>query len=177
MRTTFATSSHYIKYGCSINDYVWKGIINMLELWRTRANETRKAKNISVKAMAEKSTTHMTEETLRRILQAVTENPGIEKVIDIAQMVDLEVWELFAPDAVVVGYKGFAVLQAEFEALKAEKEVLIEENISLREGLATATSTANALNYENDRLRLTMAHNEKTISLQEEIIALLKRDK
>ena len=149
----------------------------MLDLWRTRANETRKAKNISVKAMAEKSTTHMTEETLRRILQAVTENPGIEKVIDIAQMVDLEVWELFAPDAVVVGYKGFAVLQAEFEALKAEKEVLIEENTSLREGITKATSTVEALKHENEKLRLTVEHNEKVITLQEEIITLRKEAK
>lgn len=149
----------------------------MWDMWREKVIETRKAKGITIKMMAEASALHLSDETITRYLKAKTDSPGVDKVIDIGQTVGLEPWELFADDAMVIAYRGFLTLQAEFDAIKAERDALSAEVEMLRESLATATSTVNALNHENDRLRLTTAHNEKTISLQEEIIALLKRDK
>lgn len=146
-------------------------------MWREKIIEARKAKGITIKMMAEASLLHLTEETVARYLNAKTESPGVDKVIDLGHTVGLEPWELFADDDMVVAYRGFLALQAEFETTKAERDTLLTEIEALREAATTATARANELSYENERLRLTIKHNEKVIALQEDIIELAKGKK
>jgi lambda repressor-like predicted transcriptional regulator len=146
-------------------------------MWRERIIATRKAKGITIQTMSDNSDPHLTPETITRVLSSKTESPRVDTVLNVGRTVGLEPWEIFADDALIVAYQGFLTLQAEFESVKAERDALLSEVETLREGITTASSTVNALNYENDRLRLTITHNEKTMALQEEIIALLKREK
>ena len=143
-------------------------------MWRERIVETRKAKGITVKMMAERTPSNISAETITRILNEKTDDPRISTVLALGESVGLAPWELFAETADLIAYQSFLTLQAEVDGLKAEKEALAAENESLKSDAADANSRAAALEIENDRLRLTTAHKDEVIELQKEIIELHK---
>jgi transcriptional regulator with XRE-family HTH domain len=150
-------------------------------MWRERIVETRKAKGITIKTMAERTPSHMSAEAITRILNEKTDDPRISTVLALGEAVGLSPWELFAETADLIAYQSFLTLQAEVDRLKAEvdelkaeKEALAAENEALKSDVADANSRAAALEIENDRLRLTSAHKDEVINLQKEIIGLHK---
>ena len=132
-------------------------------MWRERIIETRKAKGITIKMMSERSINHLPAETITRILNAKTESPGIDTVLDLAQTVGLSDWELFVDPAVLVTYQSYLSLQAEIEALKEERGVLVAEIVALKDEVKNAC----ALEAEIERLRLILAHKEEIIGLHD----------
>lgn len=143
-------------------------------MWRERIVETRKAKGITIKTMAERTPSHMSAEAITRILNEKTDDPRISTVLALGEAVGLSPWELFAETADLIAYQSYLTLQAEVDDLKAEKEALAAENEALKSDAADANSRAAALEIENDRLRLTSAHKDEVIGLQKEIIGLHK---
>ena len=75
----------------------------------------------------------------------IKEGPGIETIIAVCNALGVEVWEIF-----YTGDKSFVGLQAEFIALKDERDSLVAENAVLKS--------------ENDRLHT------KVDTLKDEII-------
>lgn len=143
-------------------------------MWRERIIETRKAKGITIKMMAERTPSHLTVETITRILNEKTDDPRITTVLKLGESVGLSPWELFAETADLIAYQGFLALQAEVDALKSEKEALVADNDILKNESKDLKDKVNTLEVELDRLRLTLAHKEEIISLQDEIIRLHK---
>ena len=146
-------------------------------MWRDRVIETRKAKGITIKMMSERTKSNIPVETITRILNEKTGDPRISTLLEVGESVGLEAWELFADPAVLIAYQSFVALQAEVEtlkaeidALKADKEALVAEN----EALKNNANEVVALKAELDHLRLTLENKEEIISLQAEIIRLLK---
>ncbi len=150
-------------------------------MWRERIIETRKAKGITIKMMAERTPSHLTVETITRILNEKTDDPRITTVLKLGESVGLSPWELFAEPTALIAYQGVITLQAEVDALKSEKEALAAENDSLKNEGKDLKDKVITLEAELDRLRLTLAHKEEMLAhkqqivdLQEEIIKLHK---
>ena len=141
-------------------------------MWRERIVETRKAKGITIKTMAERTPSHMSAEAITRILNEKTDDPRISTVLALGEAVGLSPWELFAEPTALVAYQSLLTLQAEIDDLKAEREALAAENADLKQAVTEATNKAAALELENDRLSLTVAHKEEVIQLQKTIIKL-----
>lgn len=141
-------------------------------MWRERIVETRKAKGITIKTMAERTPSHMSAEAITRILNEKTDDPRISTVLALGEAVGLSPWELFAEPTALVAYQSLLTLQAEIDDLKAEREALAAENADLKQAVTEATNKAAALEIENDRLSLTVAHKEEVIQLQKTIIKL-----
>jgi hypothetical protein len=127
-------------------------------MWRERIIETKKAKGITTKMMSERSASHMPVESITRILNAKTEFPRIDTVLELGASVGLSPWELFAETTSLVGDKSLFVLQTEIDALKAERDALIEEKGAL-------IAENGVLKNKIDTLR------DKVDSLKDEIIA------
>ncbi len=123
-------------------------------MWRDRIIETKKAKGLTTKMMAENSPSHIPADTITRILNTKTDDPRISTVLALGESVGLSPWELFAEPTALVAYQGFLSLQAEAEALKAEKDALAAENEVLKNKV--------------DALR------DETSSLKDELIKVLK---
>ncbi len=130
-------------------------------MWRDRIIETRKAKGITIKMMAERTPSQLTVETITRILNERTDDPRISTVLALGAAVGLSPWELFAETTDLIAYQSYLTLQAEIDALKADKEALTAEN----EALKNNGNEVVALKVENDRLRLTLEHKEEIIAL------------
>ena len=135
-------------------------------MWRERIIEAKKAKGITTKMMAERTPSHITAETITRILSEKTEDPRISTVLALGEAVGLSPWELFAEPNAIVAFQSYMSLQAEHDALMEENNALKNENKDLK-----------CLEKEIDHLRLTLAHKEEVVSLQEEIIRLHKSNK
>lgn len=125
-------------------------------MWRERIIETKKAKGISTKMMAEKS--RMPAETITRILNSKTEFPRIDTVLDLGESVGLSPWELFAEPTDVANYQNFWALQEEVNVLKADMEVFSNENAALKSKIAE-------LKTYNERLLLELKHKEEIIAI------------
>ena len=143
-------------------------------MWRERIIETRKAKGITIKMMAERTPSHLTVETITRILNEKTDDPRITTVLKLGESVGLSPWELFAETADLIAYQGFLALQAEVDTLRSEKEALVTENDRLKNESKDLKDKVTALEAEVDRLRLTLAHKDEIMALQKEIIDLHK---
>lgn len=143
-------------------------------MWRERIIETRKAKGITIKMMAERTPSHLTVETITRILNEKTDDPRITTVLKLGESVGLSPWELFAETADLIAYQGFLALQAEVDTLRSEKEALVTENDSLKNESKDLKDKVTTLEAERDRLRLTLEHKDEIMALQKEIIDLHK---
>ena len=124
--------------------------------------------------MSERTRSHIPAETITRILNKEATDSRLSTVLEIGESVGLAPWELFAEPAMLVAYQSYLTLQAELDALKAEREALAEENAKLKQSVDKAINEAAALRVENDRLSLTVAHKDEVINLQKDIIELHK---
>lgn len=115
--------------------------------------------------MAERTPSHLTVETITRILNEKTSDPRISTVLELGESVGLTPWELFAETNDLIAYQGFVTLQAEHDKLQAEFANLQDENVTFKDKVVN-------LEAENDRLHLTLAHKEEIVSLQKELIDL-----
>lgn len=139
-------------------------------MWRERIIETKRAKGISTHTMSERSVLRLSRETITRILNATTESPGIDTVLDVAQTVGLSPWELFADPDALIAYQGFLTLRTEFEAIKDERDTLIGEIVALRNEITNLEDKTRSLEAKNDLLTMKLEHKEEVIALQKEII-------
>ena len=121
-------------------------------MWRDRIIETKKAKGITIKMMADSTPSHLTVETITRILNTKTEAPRIDTVLALGESVGLSPWELFADPTALISYQGFLTLQAEFDALKAERDTILAENTALKTKVESLRDKIDSLHDEIIRL-------------------------
>ena len=134
-------------------------------MWRVRVIETKKAKGITTKMMSDATESHIPPETITRILNGKTEAPRIDTVLEMGASVGLSPWELFAEPNALIAYQGFLTLQTEFDALKAERDTLVEENAALNADILFLRGELVAAAAENERLRITIAHKDEIIEV------------
>ena len=121
-------------------------------MWRDRIIETKKVKGISIQMMAERTPSHLTVETISRILNTKTEDPRIGTVLALGESVGLSPWELFADPTTLVAYQGFVALQTEVDELKVERDSILAENAALKNKVETLRDKIDHLHDEIIRL-------------------------
>ena len=125
-------------------------------MWLENLKELKKKTGMSSKQIAEK--TRLPERTVSRIFSGDTENPYMDTLRRIVDVLGGSLDDLFAESKVRVANTDLIALQAEYDKLQAEHAALQAENVSLKDKNVT-------LEVENDRLRLTLEHKEEIIAL------------
>lgn len=125
-------------------------------MWLDNLKDLKKQAGMSAKQIAEK--TNLPERTVSRIFSGDTENPYMDTLRRIVDVLGGSLDDLFVESKVRVANTDLIALQAEYDKLSAELANLQAENVSLKDKNV-------ALEVENDRLRLTLEHKEEIISL------------
>lgn len=134
-------------------------------MWLDNLKELKKQSGMSAKQIAEK--TNLPERTVSRIFSGDTENPYMDTLRRIVDVLGGSLDDLFAESKVRVANTDLIALQAEYDKLSSEAGELRAENVRLKDKNA-------ALEVENDHLRLTLEHKEEVLAHKEEIVALQK---
>ena len=125
-------------------------------MWLDNLKELKKQSGMSAKQIAEK--TNLPERTVSRIFSGDTENPYMDTLRRIVDVLGGSLDDLFVESKVRVANTDLIALQAEYDKLQAEASDLRAENVRLKDENAS-------LKAELDRLKLTLAHKEEIISL------------
>lgn len=125
-------------------------------MWLDNLKELKKQSGMSAKQIAEK--TNLPERTVSRIFSGDTENPYMDTLRRIVDVLGGSLDDLFVESKVRVANTDLIALQAEYDKLSAEFANLQAENVSLKDKVVT-------LEVERDRLRLTLEHKEEIIAL------------
>lgn len=137
-------------------------------MFRERINKEKKRLGISAKSMSERSTLHIPEETISRVLSGKTADPGINTVIDLGATLGLAPHELFMDSTLAAEFKAFLELKSKSEETEAERIRILAENETLK-------TTNLALATELEKVKMQLSHKEELLKLKEEIIDLYKR--
>lgn len=129
-------------------------------MFRDRINAEKKRLNLSAKSMSSRSKLHIPEETISRVLNAKTQDPGISTVLDIGETVGLEPYELFMDATLAAEFKVFLELKSKSEETEAERIRIVAENESLK---TTNTALADRISV----LEMQLKHKEEIIALHE----------
>ena len=125
-------------------------------MWLDNLKDLKKQSGMSAKQIAEK--TNLPERTVSRIFSGDTENPYMDTLRRIVDVLGGSLDDLFAESKVRVANTDLIALQAEYDKLSSEASDLRAENVSLKDKNV-------ALTAELDRLRLTLEHKEEIIAL------------
>ena len=125
-------------------------------MWLDNLKNLKKAAGMSAKQIAE--ATNLPERTVTRIFSGDTENPYMDTLRRIVDVLGGSLDDLFAESKVRLTNTDLITLQAEYDKLQAEFANLQDENASLKDALV-------ALKAELDRLRLILEHKEEIIAL------------
>ena len=125
-------------------------------MWLDNLKNLKKQSGMSAKQIAEK--TNLPERTVSRIFSGDTENPYMDTLRRIVDVLGGSLDDLFVESKVRVANTDLIALQAEYDQLQAEASDLRAENVRLKDKNAS-------LKAEIDRLRLTIEHKEEIIAL------------
>jgi transcriptional regulator with XRE-family HTH domain len=134
-------------------------------MWLDNLKNLKKHSGMSAKQIAEK--TNLPERTVSRIFSGDTENPYMDTLRRIVDVLGGSLDDIFVESRVRVANTDLIALQAEYDKLQSEANDLRAENVRLNDKVVT-------LDAELDRLRLTLSHKEEIISMQGDIIRLFK---
>jgi hypothetical protein len=129
-------------------------------MFRDRINEEKKRLKISAKTMSCRSKLHLPEETISRVLNAKTQDPGISTVLDMGETVGLAPYELFMDATLAAEFRAFLELKSKSEETEAERIRIVAENESLK---TTNTALADRISI----LEMQLKHKEEIIALHE----------
>jgi transcriptional regulator with XRE-family HTH domain len=135
-------------------------------MWLDNLKNLKKAAGMSAKQIAEK--TNLPERTVTRIFSGDTENPYMDTLRRIVDVLGGSLDDLFVESKVRVANTDLIALQAEYDQLQAEASDLRAENVRLKDENASLTA-------ELDRLKLTLEHKEELLTHKEEIVTLQKK--
>lgn len=132
-------------------------------MWLDNLKDLKKQSGMSAKQIAEK--TNLPERTVSRIFSGDTENPYMDTLRRIVDVLGGSLDDLFVESKVRVANTDLIALQAEYDKLSSEASDLRAENVRLKDKNA-------ALEVENDHLRLTLEHKEEMLAHKQQIVEL-----
>lgn len=132
-------------------------------MWLDNLKDLKKQSGMSAKQIAEK--TNLPERTVSRIFSGDTENPYMDTLRRIVDVLGGSLDDIFVESRVRVANTDLIALQAEYDKLSSEAGELRAENVRLKDKNA-------ALEIELDHLKLTLAHKEETLAHKQQIVEL-----
>lgn len=96
-------------------------------MWLDKIKEAKLSKNLTTKAISDKTPSSIPTDTITRILSGKTKTPRIDTILELGEAVGLSASELFAETTAVIVEGNASALQAEYDALKAESDALRTE--------------------------------------------------
>lgn len=132
-------------------------------MWLDNLKNLKKQSGMSAKQIAEK--TNLPERTVSRIFSGDTENPYMDTLRRIVDVLGGSLDDLFVESKVRVANTDLIALQAEYDKLSSEAGELRAENVRLKDKNA-------ALEVENDHLRLSLEHKEEMLAHKQQIVEL-----
>ena len=134
-------------------------------MWLERILQEKEKLQISTKTMSERTSGHLPEKTITRILSRKTTTPRIDTVIELGASVGLSPQELFADTNVVVATETLAEGKEAAEVIEAEKDLALVELEMLR--AKTAAQEAEIL-----LLKERLQHKEELLAVHNYYIKL-----
>lgn len=125
-------------------------------MWLENLKELKKSSGMSAKQIAD--ATKIPESTIKRIFAGDTDNPYVDTLRRIVDVLGGSLDELFAESKMRVSNTDLVTLQAEYDKLSAEFVTLKDENVTLKDKVVI-------LEAENSLLILKLEHKEEIISL------------
>lgn len=132
-------------------------------MWLDNLKNLKKKSGMSAKQIAE--ATNLPERTVSRIFSGDTENPYMDTLRRIVDILGGSLDDIFAESKVRVANTDLIALQAEYDKLQAEANDLRAENVRQNDKVVT-------LEAELDRLRLTLAHKDEMLAHKQQIVEL-----
>jgi transcriptional regulator with XRE-family HTH domain len=132
-----------------------------------RILEEKKRLGISAKTMSERSTLHVTEETISRFLSGKTGDPGVKTFVDIAGTVGLKPYEAFMDATLAAEFNVFLELRSKSEETEAERIRIVAENESLK-------TTNAALTNKIAILEMQLTHKDELLAHKDELLDLYR---
>ena len=135
-------------------------------MWHANLLQIIKEKNLTIKQIAENG--NISEKTLIRVIKNPDKSCYLDTLGKIAKGLNCTLEDILLDTKAVVGNESFATLQQQLQTVNAEKELLITENIILRD-------KEKSLNAEVDLLKLKLMHAEELLAVHN-YYNKLKRD-
>lgn len=139
-----------------------------MNMFCERIIEEKKKLNLTAKSMSAMSELHTTEETIGRILNKKTLDPGINTIIDLASTVGLQPYELFMSSTLAAEFKVFLQLRDTNEQTEAERISMIAENDTLK-------TTNVSLSQKIETLETKIEHLQALLLAKEELLTLYRQ--
>lgn len=134
-------------------------------MWLDNLLEIVKEKNISPKQLAERS--NLPPKTITRVLSGRTANPYIDTLDRIATALDCSIGDILAGTKAVVGNDNLSILQESLDAVIAEKETITAERDMLLADNVILKDKVTALTSEIELLKMQIMYKDKIIATHE----------
>ena len=125
-------------------------------MWLDNLKELKKVTGMSVKQIADK--TNLPERTVNRIFSGDTDNPYVDTLHRIVNVLGGSLDDILADTKVVVATETLVEVKENAEVAKAERNLTTAENAILKDKVA-------ALTAEVDMLKREIKHKEEIIAL------------
>ena len=141
-------------------------------MWLDKVRDLKKKSGLTNKYIGEKM--HRSERTVARFFSGEKEI-GIDELRDLVSIMDGSLDEILNESDFKLPIPEVEALKNEITSLSSalDETKLVES--TLRDELAMLKEKIISLDAENDRLRLMLEHKEEIISLQKDVIGLLKQ--
>lgn len=136
-------------------------------IFRERLVEEKKKAGISAESMAARSRLHISEDTISRILNGKTTDPGTSTLSDICETLNIEMWEIFMDSTLAAEFKVFLELKSKNEETEAERIRIIAENEDLKARNLTLTQKI-------EKLEMKLEHKEEIIALNDRYLTIIE---
>ena len=127
-----------------------------INMWLDNLKNLKKEKGMTTKQIAEK--TKLPEKTISRIFSGDTDNPYVDTLHRIVTALGGSLDDILADTKVIVATETLAEVKESADAVEAERDLALAENISLKNEIS-------ALVHEIEMLQKEIQHKDELLAL------------
>ena len=136
-------------------------------MWRENLLKYMQEFGVSKHTLAERS--GIPYDTVKRICSGKTSNPLIDTLDRLTLALGITLQDILADTTTVIGGKDLAELQSQYEALKAERDLLTAQKAILETNVTTLTT-------ENELLKTQLLHKDELLAVHNRYLSLINKE-
>lgn len=136
-------------------------------MWRENLLKYMQEFGVSKHILAERS--GIPYDTVKRICSGKTSNPLIDTLDRLTLALGITLQDILADTTTVIGGKDLAELQSQYEALKAERDLLTAQKAILETNVTTLTT-------ENELLKTQLLHKDELLAVHNRYLSLINKE-